>query len=185
MISNQETVVGGQFGVAVLDQPVRRLADAHGSLVSEVQALQAELEACKRARLGRIKVLVARMRERRAEVSEMIGEHPEAFEKPRTVELHGWRLGLRKQRGGLRIGDVERTVELIEKVFGPEEGARLLRIKKSPDKEALDKLTVCELRKVGVEVLADTDKVVVEPTTDDVDRIVDALMKAGEEEGEG
>jgi hypothetical protein len=156
---------------------------SHEALRAEITALQLEIEQCQRARLPDLKRLVAVAKERQARLSAAIEAAPQDFEKPRTYILHGIKFGLQKQRGGLQWSDDAAVIARIEKLFDGD-AAQYLRVKKSPDKEALAKLTICQLRQLGIELVADADAVIIKPVDGDVDKLVAALLKDTEENAE-
>jgi len=160
-----------------IDSLTNAYASARAALSELVSDLNAELQAAKRRRLARLKALVGLAAERQNTLTAALEESKHLFERPRTLVLHGIKLGWQKAKGGLEISDPERTVELIQRHYSEAEADGLLHIIRRPDKDALAKLPANELKKLAVEVLADGDAVVIKPTDSEVDKVVSALLK--------
>jgi len=160
-----------------LDTLTKNYADVRLVLSELVADLTAELEAAKRRRLTRLKNLVGTAAAAQNVLFSALEESRHLFEKPRTLVLHGIKVGWQKARGGLEISDPDRTVQLIQRHYTEAEADGLLHIIRRPDKDALAKLPANELKKLAIEVLADGDSVVIKPTDSEVDKIVTALLK--------
>jgi hypothetical protein len=74
----------------------------------------------------------------------------------------------------------ENTVRLIEKLM-PEQVAVLLKIEKTPVKDALCGLSAAELKSLGVMVTGTGDQVVIRTVASNVDKMVKAFLKDTEE----
>jgi hypothetical protein len=109
-----------------------------------------------------------------------IGKSPEIFIRPKTMVLHGVKVGFQKGKKSYVFDDEERVIENIKELFGklwPENIEHLVRTKESVYKPALDKLSGEELESIGVEKLPASDEVVVKSTGTAVDKFVAALLK--------
>lgn len=159
-----------------LDLLTKKYADAHTQLSDLVGALNDTIERLKRDAAPALKKAVALAVERKANLTQAIDGNRALFEKPRTHLLHGIKVGLQKQRGGLAWGDDAKVVERIERLF-KDNAPNYLHIKKTPDRQTLNGLPVCQLRQLGIELLADQDAVLIKPTASDIDKLVDALLK--------
>lgn len=159
----------------------KRYADAHTVLCDHVAALNAELEAIKRARLRCLKIAVNAAAEHKAALSAAIQDSPDLFVKPRTVVCHGVRVGYQKGKGVLNWDDPDTVVDRIERLF-KDQADVLITTTKVPNKTALLALTAGELKRLGCTVTGDGDAVVIRPTDSEVDRIVAALLKDAEAE---
>jgi hypothetical protein len=100
--------------------------------------------------------------------------------KPRTVILHGIKVGYRKATGKIEFDDAEQVVKLIRKHF-PDQFDVLVKVEETPVKKALANLTAAELKKLGIEVSDSGDEVEIRDTASDVDKLVSALLKDYEE----
>ncbi len=160
-----------------LCQKYRREYDA---LAERCQAMNEEIEAVKRRRLQGIKNAVAKANDARSELQQAITLRPDLFEKPRTMIIAGIRIGYTKQKGRMVFDDPARVVALIRKHL-PEAFDQLVSTKETPLKGALAQLSGAELKKIGVQIEADVDEVVVKSTDTEVDKLVSALISEAEQ----
>ena len=163
-----------------IEHHARAYADARRVLSERVQALQAEIESAKRRRLVGIKNAVAASADAHDGLLAAIQAAPELFARPRTKVLSGIRLGYVKQKGKLMISDADKTLQLIRRHF-PEQADSLIKTTEKPLKTALEQLSVAELKRIGVTLLDDGDKIVIKPTDSEVDKLVDALLAEAEQ----
>jgi hypothetical protein len=164
-----------------IEQSTKKFAEAYAELSDFVTELNDAVEAVKRARLKIIKAAVEKAAHRRATLETLIDGNRHLFIKPRTIIMHGIKVGLRKGAGGIEFDDPDKVVELIEKYF-PDDIDLLIHIEKTPNKEALANRPAADLKRLGVEVKDTTDQVVIKPTDTEVDKIVTALLKDATEQ---
>lgn len=162
--------------LAEIETKARHLADARDALAEEVGALHAEIEAAQRCHLARIRHLVGRAAEHHSALVALVDAGRSLFVAPKSIVIHGIRLGLAKGRGGLVIADEEETLRLIHKHHGDAASA-LLIITEQPDKAALKDLPAKDLAKLGCEVQDTGDVPFARPVDGAVDKLVKALLK--------
>lgn len=112
-----------------------------------------------------------------------IEANPELFVKPRTIVLHGVKVGYTKGKGRTVIIDEAKTIELIRKHLPEEQAGLLIRKVESVQKDALGQLTAAELKKIGVHVEAATDRVVLSYVDNAVDALITRLLEDAKEPG--
>lgn len=168
-----------------IEKLTKEYADARDSLSTTVRTLEEKIEALKRQYLPGIKRQVGIAAARRLDLKNAIEDGKNLFTRPRTVILHGIKVGLQKGKGKIEFDktEMERIVKLIEKHF-PERVDDLVQTKKTPIKKALDKLTAAELKRLGIEVEDTGDTVVIKPTDSQIEKLVDRLLKEKDEEAE-
>ncbi len=167
--------------LADLERRAKALAETRDELVAIVTELNAGVEALKRDRMKPLKTAVKAVAEQHDKLRALIEANPELFVKPRSVVLHGIKLGWRKGSGGVEFDDAERVAELIRKHY-PDQFDVLVQTKHKPLKAALEQLTVAELKKVGCTVEDSGDVVFIKATDSAVDKLVNALLKSATEE---
>jgi hypothetical protein len=117
------------------------------------------------------------IRDVRVTLSGLINNNRPLFASPKTRIFSDIKVGLRKLEGETIIADPDKTLELIEKHFPDRldelapRGERVLR------KDALKNLTGAELKKIAVQITADTDAIIIKPQDTDVEKAVAALLK--------
>lgn len=151
-------------------------ADARDKLRQLVDALNEGLEQLKRDNLPGIRRQVTRVAQLQAELTELVRDAPEHFVKPRTLVLHGIKVGFEKERGSVTFEDADKVVELIEKKL-PDLADLLIKTEKKPLKKGLQQLTVQQLKSIGCTVTDAGDRVVVQAVDSAVEKLVTALLK--------
>lgn len=163
--------------IPTIDRKAKSLRARHNNLAELLRQLDADVEALKNSRLAAIKAAVAGVAQRHNDLKAAIEEGKDLFTKPRTIVMHGYRVGMGKQQGKIIIADKNTTVALVEKHF-PKKAGVLLKTVKTPIKKALGTLTVAELKKIGCEVTESGDGVVIIPVDNEVEKQVSKMLKA-------
>ena len=158
----------------------KEFAGTRETLKARVETLEDEIAALKRKHLPAIKKAAAATMEKQSLLKAAIEEAPALFVKPKTLVIHGVKLGFRKQKGEASWQNQEAVIKLIKKHF-PLEAEILIKTTEKPIKTALLGLPGSDLKKLGVTVTNDTDEVVIKSTDSDIDKLVGALLKDDEE----
>lgn len=159
-------------------------AQARALLAERVTALTDAQAALNRQHLPGVKRALARAAETEANLRALIDANPGSFVKPRTQVFSGIKVGYAKGKGQLTFDDADSVVARIKKHL-PDQADVLIRQKETPVKEALAQLAAADLKKIGVTLTEAGDQTVVRPVDSDVDKMVDALLKAAAgEDGE-
>lgn len=169
--------------LADLEKRVKRLADTRATLSSIVASLNEGIYALKRQNMPQLKAAANAWAEEHDKLKALIEAHPELFTKPRTVVMHGIKLGFRKGTGSMEFDDAEQVVKLVRKHF-PDEFDLLVKTEHKPVKKALEQLTAAELKRLGITVEETGDVVFIKPTDSAVDKLVNALLKSATEEAD-
>jgi len=163
---------------AVLDVLARKYSESRAVVSTRVADYQEELRALRKRHLPGIKQAAAQASQRQAELSAQIELHPDCFVKPRTMTLHGIKLGFQKGKGRLVVDDNEATVARIEKHFG-EDALLYLVVTKKPKASALIELDAGTLKKLGVTVTDTGDSVVIKSADGEVEKLVAQMLEEG------
>ncbi len=146
-------------------------------VLSEVCAgFQRDLEETKRRHLEALKLAVADAKAEHLALCTLIGQSPELFRKPRSVVLHGVKLGYAKGKGKMVIEDEEKTLRLIRRHF-PDQADVLITTIERPAKKALELLAADDLKKLAVLLEGTGDVVFAKDTAAEVDKLVAAFLK--------
>jgi hypothetical protein len=162
--------------LAEIEAAAKAYAEARTRMGDLGAELDAAVTALKRQHLPAIKRALARTAERQAELKALIERGPALFVKPRTLVLHGIKLGYVKGKGQMSIDDEARTCTLIERHF-PDQADALIRTERRPVKAALAQMSVADLKRVAVIVTDTGDQVVIKAVDSDVDKLIDALLR--------
>ncbi len=173
MISTLENHVGPSL--AGLETLTREYADRHRQVGRLADEMQGELDRLKARHLAGLREAVRLSRAARAQLDAGIQAHPELFDRPRTVIMHGVKIGLAKGKGRLTIADERATILKIKQMFGPN-AADFLHLTVSPNKTALGELSAGALKKLGVTVAATGDVVVIKPAAGGLEQFLSLLL---------
>ena len=100
-----------------IEQHTKDFADRRASLAAAVDELNEAIEALKRKHMPVINRRVAGAAEAHAALKELIECSAALFGKPRTVVVHGVRVGFQKGKGKIEYDDGDQVVKLIRKHF--------------------------------------------------------------------
>jgi arsenate reductase-like glutaredoxin family protein len=166
--------------LAMIETLCRRYRAEYDTLAQRCQAMNNEMETVKRRRLKGIKNAVSKANDARSQLEQAIALAPHLFERPRTMVIAGIRVGYTKQKGKIVFDDPAKVVALIRKHLG-DQFDTLVSTKETPLKTGLQQLSGVELKKIGVQIEADVDQVVVKSTDTEVDNLVNALISEAEQ----
>ncbi len=119
-----------------------------------------------------------------AALAAAIAANPTCFVKPRTVILHGLKIGLQKEKGKLAWDDEDAVIARIRKLLPEEQAELLIRVQETVVKAAVYDLTASDLKRLGIRIEADSDKVVIKSALADLDKWLDMVLKDEPMEGE-
>jgi hypothetical protein len=170
-----------QETMAELERLASQLAQAHTEIHSYtstyVEAVQEFRKACARKLRGPVK----RAADLETEIRTLIDGNRELFASPKSRLLHGIKLGLRKQPGGLKWDEEDLVLARIRKVL-KEQADTFIKTTEKPVKDALAGLPADMLKKLGIEVVGAKDVAFVATTKDDPTKLVDAILSIKDEE---
>lgn len=166
-------------------QEIEIKAKAHAAarlaLTNHVTLLNAEIEELKRRRMKKLRELVISATSTGDELLALVSDAPKLFVKPKSVILHGIKLGFKKEKGKISFTDEEQVIKLIRKHL-PDLVDVLIITTEKPSKEAMNSLEASQLKKIGVTVTSDSDVAFITEPSRDVDKIVNALLNGVSEE---
>jgi len=167
-------------------QRINTLAETLAAKRAKLDAIVTEIEDAHRATIRSTR---ARLRdaynatatvqgELRAEVS----AHPELFVKPRTITIHGFKIGYQKGKGKILIADEPRTVALIKKYMEAAVADTLIKVDETVVKNALGNLTTTDLKRLGIDITEATDEIVLKPVDGALDKLLDRQLEEATKE---
>lgn len=172
------TVVPGLERIEASARLLRKIHDDGIALCAEYEA---ELLALEKRFAPRLRRAADNITEATAELIDLVEAAEPLFEKPRTRTFFGIRVGFMKQRGEIRIEDEPGTIARIEKLMAPKEAAGLIKTTKKLVKTALGALPGDVLKKLGVQIAADTDAPFLKVVEGDAVKRMAAMIGSGEE----
>lgn len=156
-------------------------ATARQLLADQVGAFNEGLAELRKDHIPGIKKALAKAADAEAALRALIEAHPDCFTKPKTQVFSGVKVGYQKGKGTISFEDADSVVARIRKHL-PDQADVLIRSKEVPVKDALAQLSAADLKKIGVTVSDAGDQVVIKPVDSEVDRMVEAMLKAAGEE---
>ncbi len=178
MISQIEPLAGkGERTMPELE-PLCRSYDAECVKLEEMIAeLEADLENVKQKHLRGLKRQAGVVAAREAELYSGVEQSPGLFEKPRTVTMHGTKIGFTTSAGRLEWECEDATLlERIKARFGRSAG-EYIRIKEEPNKDALKLLAPADMQKIGCRIEGAGDVVIVKRVAGDVEKLINKLIE--------
>ena len=175
MISLTEPIAS-ESALSRIEKRTRQYADVRADLSALMAEITDRLNAVTRENLPLLKKLVARAAEKHADLTAALNAAPQLFEKPRTMVLHGIKVGFRKNEGRIEFDDPDDVVERIQEFLDDPEP--YLRTVIQPNKEALAALNGADLKRLGCRVVETSDSVVIKPVGDDIDKKITAFQRA-------
>jgi len=166
-----------------IDTLAKKYSDARFALTAHVDALNEAVREAKRKHLAAIKRTLAAASEARADLHAALEESADLFVKPRSVVVHGIKVGFQKGKGKIEYDDADQVVKLIRKHYAEQFDA-LVKTTERPIKEALANLSAAELKRLGITVEETGDVVLIKAVDSDVDKLVTALLKESEEDAD-
>jgi hypothetical protein len=159
-----------------IESAALEFSQARAALVDAAIAFQNDLNAVKLKHSHELRTNAAAAKARYEALGLLVQDSRELFVKPRTVMLHGIKVGFQKAKGKIEWEDADQVVRLIKKHF-PEQAEVLILTQEKPAKEALEQLSVADLKKLGVTVQESGDVVVIKDSASEVDKLVAAFLK--------
>lgn len=159
-----------------LDGLTKEFSSAREVLTGRVRELENLITAIKRRRLPGIKTAVNTVMEKQASLKAAIEESRSLFVRPKTMIMHGIKIGYQKSKGTISWDDGDQVVKLIKKHL-PDQADVLIKTTEKPIKDALLNLSAADLKRIGVTISDDGDQVVIKSTDSEIDKFVDALLK--------
>lgn len=153
----------------------KRYADAAEALDAGKRELETEIAAVWRPRLSVLRRQAKALLKAKAELDAAIDGNRGLFAKPRSRVFHGVKVGLKKAKGKISWADADKVCALIRKQF-PNKVDLLIRTSEAPVKEALNGISVADLKKIGCTVTEDGDRVLIKPAASDVDKLAESLL---------
>jgi hypothetical protein len=167
--------------ILVIDALSRKYSNARQSLTARVKEYNDAAEQLRLKHFPGIKDAAERAAERQAELAAETKKRPDLFVKPRTMTLHGIKVGFKKGAGKIVWDDEEKVVERIRAQFSKAKAETLLVVKTTPSKDALLTLDAAALKKLGCTIEDTGDQVVIKAPVGDLEKIVAKLLEQPED----
>jgi hypothetical protein len=157
--------------------------ESREELKNRVWLLNEDIVRLKKERMPAIREAISETANRKQVLHLAVAESRGLFVKPKTRIIMGIKVGFAKLKGKLSWDSEKSVIERIKARFKDEKARRLyIKTTEKPIKKNLEKLPADELKKLGITVSETGDGVVIQPTSNEIDKLVDALLGNAEEE---
>ncbi len=171
-----------------IEQKTKAFSEAWDRMGDTLRDLNDKHEQLNKMYLPGLKIQERILEERRHALKAALETSPELFTKPRSVVMHGFKVGLQKGKGKLSWTKkaAGKIVALIKKQH-PDKADVLIRTVEEPNKDTLRTLPAAELMKLGIKVGGTGDEAVIEPVESNIGKLMKLYLKhsdpkSGEEE---
>jgi len=166
--------------ILVLDALAKKYATARNDLSSRVNDFNLALEKLRKEHMPKIQAAVAKCATAKDELQRETGQHPSLFIKPRTIAMHGIKVGFQKGTGALEWDDEAKVIAKIRELAPLSIDDELLIVTTEKlNAKGLELLRGDELKKLGVRVVDPADAVFIKAAGTDVDKLVKKILKEG------
>lgn len=165
--------------IEAIDFSASIYAKAREVLAERFMRLEAEVQAIHNRFLPGIKGAAAVAVDAQARLSAQIAGHAELFVRPRTMTLHGIKLGYQKGKGKIIWGNEAKLLAAIRRNFAQDLADTLIAKEEHPVKDALAQLPADELKRLGVSVEGTGDQIIIKASDSEIDKLVARILKEG------
>jgi hypothetical protein len=176
MISTVDTTAGrAPATLGDIEKLAATLADHSTALDDQLAEYERELQAVNEKFLRPLKRLATATAQAEAELHAAIEGAPHLFVKPRTISVHGIKVGFVVSEGKLVWDDEESVVAQIKK-WHPDDLDVLLHTTEKPNKDNLKiNCDEKELKKLGCRIEDAGDQVLIKRTAGEIEKLINKL----------
>lgn len=182
-----------QKKLSLIDRHARRYSAERGRLSRRYAKFQRALDLVQQKHLPKIKAALDTSANVKSDLEQAITAAPELFKEPRTLTLHGVRVGFMEGKASVKLPrgkKLEAVVKAIREVCTPEAISILGLISRVttdvPNADALLKHFTAagnRLEIPGVEFVPAGDRVFIKPADHALDKVITKLLQEGLQKG--
>lgn len=150
------------------------LAESSAELDARMADYERELQSVNERHIKILKRVVSAVARDEAALHEAIEAAPQLFVKPRTLTLHGFKIGYTVSEGRLVVDDQALVMRLIEKHFA-EQADALIRTTKEVNKEAVKMLEPEDIARLRCRIEDAGDQVIIKRAAGDFEKLLAKL----------
>lgn len=159
-----------------IEQAARDFSAKSKTLRNYHEQLNSEIDAIKSKYLEDIKTASVEAGESYQMLLTLINDAPDLFKNKKSMTVSGVKFGFQKKKGKLEIVNEDVTISKLKELYG-DSAALYINTKLSVVKKALDSLPASDLKKLGVNIVYDSDVAFIKLTDDEVQKLIEAMMK--------
>ncbi len=159
-----------------IEQAARDFSAKSKTLRNYHEQLNSEIDAIKSKYLEDIKTASVEAGESYQMLLTLINDASDLFKDKKSMTVSGVKFGFQKKKGKLEIINEDVTISKLKELYG-DNAVLYINTKSSVVKKALDNLPASDLKKLGVNIVQDTDVAFVKLTDDEVQKLIEAMIK--------
>ena len=140
------------------------------------EQLNSEVDAIKSKYLESIKAASIEAGESYQMLLTLINDASDLFKDKKSMTVSGVKFGYQKKKGKLEIINEDATIAKLKELYG-DNASLYINTKMSVVKKALDSLPASDLKKLGINIVQDTDVAFIKLTDDEVQKLIEAMIK--------
>jgi hypothetical protein len=161
--------------LADIERACKAYSDESTKLNDLVSALDADLAKVKQDHIAGIKRQATVVARREAELAQHRDDAPDLFVKPRTVIMHGVKVGYTTSIGRIDYDDEAAVIRQIRAKLA-DRADELIRSEESLIKDALKRLTPAELARIGCRIDGAGNIGILKLVGGDIEKLIDKLI---------
>lgn len=164
-------------GMDAIEFAARELADERRCLEGDVRMASAALDQVRAEWLVKLRDRATKVGELEDALLREVDRCPDLFKRPQSVEFDGVRVGWRKGKGRLELGDMDKLVARIRKQLTKAQQIAVLKVKVTVLKGPLGKLPAELLKKLGIDTTGAGSEPFFSYPKSDLQKLVDWWLK--------
>jgi hypothetical protein len=176
MISLNDNLAGRPVTLADIESRCASYEGESAKLEELISALESDLESVKQKHLRGLKRQAAIVANLEADLQSAVERSSDLFKKPRTMTVHGVKVGFTVSKGKIEWDDEELVIRLIKKHF-KDQADILIRSTEEPNKDALRNLPAGDLAKLGCRIEGAGDMPIVKRVAGEVEKLINKLIE--------
>ena len=160
-----------------IEDQAREYATANAATLRLAADLKAAIAAICAAHVGKIKTAAQAAAVEREILMALLANAADLFAAPRrSLTVDGVRVGWKKERGKVVIADEAATVQRIRERLPEDQAELLIRRAEKVHKPGVYDLTAADLKRLGIQIEADSDAPFIKDIEVPIDKLVAGLM---------
>ena len=159
-----------------IEQAARDFSAKSKTLRNYHEELNSKIEALKQEYIEDIKQASCDAGESYQMLLTLINDASDLFKDKKSMTVSGVKFGYQKKKGKLEIVNEDATISKLKELYG-DNASLYINTKLSIVKKALDSLPASDLKKLGVNIVQDTDVAFIKLTDDEVQKLIEAMIK--------
>lgn len=146
------------------------------TLETVIADLEERIRHTKDETMPNLKRAAAKVASFEAQLQEEITDHPDLFRKPKTLTLHGVRVGYLEAPGKLEIDDEGTAITKLRTILGHEDADQYIATKETLRKDLVRDLDPKVLARLGARVVGAGDQVIIRRSAGEIEKLLNKMV---------